>query len=182
MINFEIFLMQLDDNYTIFMKLYNESMSSIKAFLRQVPPGWQDVDEVLQETCLVLWKKFDLFEQGTNFTAWACVVARFEVLKYRRQKARDRHVFSEELINLLADETEQQSAHMANERLALRSCLNKLNYKQKQITLSAYSAHNSIKEVAQNYGRTPTALYKSLQRIRTHLLRCIKTEIANSEL
>jgi RNA polymerase sigma-70 factor (ECF subfamily) len=172
--------MHLDENYTAFMKFYNNSMPSIRAYLRQVLPGWEDVDEVLQETCLVLWKKFEQFDPDTNFTAWACVVAKFQVLKYKRKKARDRHVFSEELVNILADEANEKSTHMEQERQALKTCLNKLDSKQKVLTLNAYSGDKSIKEVAEMYGRTATALYKALNRIRTNLLRCIKTEVPSS--
>jgi RNA polymerase sigma-70 factor, ECF subfamily len=173
--------MHLDENYTAFMKFYNNSMPSLRAYLRQVLPGWEDVDEVLQETCLVLWKKFEQFDPDTNFTAWACVVAKFQVLKYKRKKARDRHVFSEELINILADEANEKSTHMEKERQALKTCLNKLDSKQKALTLNAYSGDKSIKEVAESYGRTATALYKALNRIRTNLLRCIKTEVPSHE-
>ena len=45
------------------------------------------------------------FTLGTNFKAWAFSVARYEVLNYRKQQARDaRLVFSEELEETFAEE------------------------------------------------------------------------------
>ena len=35
---------------------------------------------------------------------WACVIARFESLAYRRKMARDRLVFREDVLELMADE------------------------------------------------------------------------------
>ena len=68
--------------------------------------------------------------------------------------------------------------HFEHERKALQLCLGKLDSRQKQITMSAYSGEKNIKEVAQLYGRTATALYKALKRIRTNLMKCIKKEVS----
>mgnify|MGYP000113776971 CR=1 FL=1 len=52
----------------------------IEAFTKEKPeivitdikmPGMDGVDDVLQETNVVLWEKRATFEPGTNFRAWA---------------------------------------------------------------------------------------------------------------
>ena len=172
--------MQLDENYSEFMKLYSSAMPAVRAMLRNILPGWEDVDEVMQQTSLVLWKKFEEFETGTSFTSWACVVARYEALRYKRDKARDKHVFSDELIEILAEETDRHRRDLEQETKALQSCLQKLPENQRRLTLSAYSGDKNIKEVAELFGRTATAMYKALNRIRTNLLKCIKTEMTQS--
>ena len=45
-------------------------------------------DDVLQEVSTVLWRKFNDFEHGTNFNAWALNIARFSVLEWRRKQSR----------------------------------------------------------------------------------------------
>ena len=60
-----------------------------------------------------------------------------------------------------------------------KNCLNKLDDKQRKITLSAYSGEKNIKDIAELYGRTATAMYKALKRIRTNLLVCIKKEVSH---
>jgi RNA polymerase sigma-70 factor, ECF subfamily len=172
--------MDLDENYTRFMKQYTTCVPAVRAYLRQLLPTWNDVDEVVQETSLVLWKKYEEFEQGTDFTRWACVVARFEALKYRRKKARDRHNFGDDLFDLIAEEALEENDRLKTERLALNRCLAKLAPKQREITLSAYSGDNTIREVAENFGHSATALYKALNRIRQSLYKCIKTEATQS--
>ena len=44
------------------------------------------------------------FDPETEFLKWSQVVCRFEALKCRRRKARDRHVFSEDLLELSVGE------------------------------------------------------------------------------
>ena len=49
-----------------------------------VLPNRTDVDDLLQETNLVLWREFESFEIGTNFTAWAYRIAHNQVLAWRK--------------------------------------------------------------------------------------------------
>lgn len=63
-------------------------------------------NNILQETNLLLWQKADEFTAGTNFDAWATKVAYWQVKAYVRDRGRDRHVFSEELVTQLAESSE----------------------------------------------------------------------------
>ena len=41
--------------------------AALRAFVRSLLPRWEDTDDVMQETTLVAWRKFTLFEEGTSF-------------------------------------------------------------------------------------------------------------------
>ena len=43
----------------------------------------QDAEDVVQESGLVLWKKFHEYQPGTDFVRWACQIARYQSLKLR---------------------------------------------------------------------------------------------------
>ena len=66
--------------YEEFVRLFVAHEGRLRAFIRALLPTWADVDEVMQETSLVAWRKFARFERGTNFMAWAATIARFEAL------------------------------------------------------------------------------------------------------
>jgi hypothetical protein len=72
-------------------------------------------------------------------------VARYEVFNYRRTKARDRLVFDEDIIQLLADECQEEFAKGEQERRALDGCLKKLPAHQRELVLRVYSAGQKIK-------------------------------------
>ena len=61
--------------------------------------------DVLQETNLVLCKAAE-FVPGTNFTAWSCRVAYYEVRASLTNKGRDRHCFDDVLLSRLAARAE----------------------------------------------------------------------------
>ena len=50
----------------------------------------EDVDEITQEVSLIAWQKFDQLENVDEFPRWACVIARYRVLEFRRKRFRDR--------------------------------------------------------------------------------------------
>lgn len=163
-----------NEAYEQFVTRFTRSEPALRAFIRSLLPSWEDTIEVMQNTSLVLWRKFDTFDQNTEFLKWAFVVARFEVLKYRRTIARDRHVFDEDLIKQLAQESAEESDSLEAERIALRSCLAKLPKAQQDLVKSAYEPGTKIKDLAQQIGKSATALYKSLNRTRQRLLTCIE--------
>ncbi len=167
-----------NESYEQFVTLFTRNEPALRAFTRSLVPSWDDAVEVMQNTSLVLWRKFDTFDQNTEFLKWAFVVARFEVLKYRRTIARDRHVFDEDLVNRLAVESAEESDVLEAQRRALQHCLAKLPVAQQEMVKAAYEPGTKIKELAVQIGKSATALYKTLNRTRQQLLTCIEQTVA----
>lgn len=168
------------------MRLYASHELNVRAFVTSLLPNWEGVDEVMQESSLVMWKKFDQFDPdrpNSKFIDWAFMIARYEVLRYRRKKAIDRLVFSEDVYELLAAEAQEMAAERQPEQRlqALRSCSEKLDQGQRDLLQTAYADGVSIKDAAETVGRTPTGLYKALARIRRNLRRCIDLTLSEAK-
>lgn len=163
-----------DDNlYERFVQLFVAHEARLRSFVRALLPRWDDVDEVMQETSLVAWRKFAQFEQGTSFLAWAGAIARFEALKQQRKHSRDRLVFSNEVLDLLAREGIEESEPLERERAALEHCLESLDPPQRELLQGSYAPGARLHEVAAKTGKSVQAFYKTIQRIRLALLDCI---------
>lgn len=168
-----------------FVRLFSRHEGSVRAFVASLLPNWEGVDEVMQEASVVMWRKFDQFDpnrEGSSFLNWAFMIARYEALMYRRKKATDRLVFSEDIFELLAEEANEVLEEQPLRREALRKCLSKLEPRQQALVESVYTDGISIKDAATKVGRTPTGLYKALARIRETLLRCITLTISEQKL
>lgn len=164
----------------LFVRLLMRHDRVIRAFLRSLLPTHFDVDEVMQEVSVVAWRKFgDLHEPG-NFRRWVCRIARYEVLAYRRRQARDRLLLSEKLEQLIAEEGIDELSLREQQLKALEGCVEKLPAGRKQLVLSAYSANQTMKSIAEENGKTPEAIYKLLSRLRYELLRCIERTTAET--
>ena len=166
-----------DPQYESFVRLYSEHEPQIRAYLRSLLPSWQDVNEVIQNVAVVLWRKFDQFDLNTKFMKWVCVVARFEVLAYRRSKARHRLDYTDKVFDLMADEAVNEIAERKQELHALEQCLSTLPSNQNNLLSLAYTEGVKTKDVAQDLGVSPGSLYEKLNRIRKSLMRCIRQRI-----
>ncbi len=142
--------------------------------------------EVFQETSVTLWQKFGEFEAGSNFFAWACRVAYFEVLKYRQTRRRDRLRFGEGLLETLSNETLSNESSVGDRllrarRMALPDCVAKLPPADRELMEQRYAGDETIQEIAQRTGRPANTLYKALERIRHTLMTCIEETVGGGD-
>lgn len=169
-------------NYETFVRLLVEEESAVKTYVRRLVPTWHDVEEVVQQTSLIAWKKFDELDDIDRFGGWLMTIARFESLKHRRSMARNPLVFSDRLAELLADATGEIVAGDADRQQALEGCLQKLDQARRELILKTHQPGVTIREYAQQNSRPEEAIYKSVQRLRQKLLMCVKQTLAEQGL
>lgn len=160
-----------------FLRLLTHHEPELRAFVRACLPSLEDVDEVMQEVSLVAWKKFHTLDDRALFPRWACLIARYEILKRRRMHARDRLTFDEDIIQLLADEAADESPRRQRQLAALDECISKLPRERRELALAAYAPGASKKNLAAQLRSTEAALYQLLARIRMELWRCMEQSL-----
>ena len=170
---------KLGSEYT---RLVARHKDQIFSFIYSLVHTTADAEDLFQETCLVLWEKFEQFEPGTDFVAWACTTAQFKVLNFMRRKSRDRHFFSMEFITQLCEMQADQSELLDARSQALVDCVQKLPEKDRQLVELCYGGTESIKQVAKRIDRTAGSVYESLRRIRRVLFSCVNRNVATDGL
>ena len=170
------------DRHDQFLRLYVDQEESLRGFVRSLVPTREDAREVMQEVAAVLWRKFDELHTPEDFRRWAFGIARFEALGFRRDRARDRHVFNEDVLNLLADEAVASADAMEAERQVLDECLGKLPAAQRLLVEAAYAKGVQIDQMAAGMGRTAMSVYKALHRIRMMLMDCAQRALRREGL
>ncbi|WP_442508648.1 sigma-70 family RNA polymerase sigma factor [Novipirellula sp. SH528] len=169
-------------NYETFMRLLIEEESAVKAYVRRLVPTWHDVEEVVQQTSLIAWKKFDELDDINRFGGWLMTIARFESLKYRRSLALSPLVFSDKLAEQLADAAGNIVADDADRQQALEGCLQKLDQAKRELILDVHHPGVTIRGYAQQHSRPEQAIYKAVHRLRQQLLMCVKQTLADQVL
>jgi RNA polymerase sigma-70 factor (ECF subfamily) len=169
-------------NYETFVRLLIEEESAVKAYVRRLVPTWHDVEEVVQQTSLIAWKKFDELDDINRFGGWLMTIARFESLKHRRSLARSPLVFSDKLAEQLADATGNIVADDADRQQALERCLQKLDQAKRELILKVHQPGVTIRGYAQQNSRPEQAIYKLVHRLRQKLLTCVQQSLADAGL
>ena len=142
-----------------FVMLITRHQAALTGFLCSLLGNRTAGDEVLQETNLVLWKKREDFEVGTNFKAWAFKIARFQALAFlKREKRRPEFTFDEEVIEKLTVEAESTFVENDDREHALDTCLEKLTDEDRELIRDHYYSGLSMVDHAVQVGRTVGAL------------------------
>lgn len=173
-----------EERYGEFVGLLARHDQAIRRFVRSLLPTPEGVDDVLQETALECWKKFHTFspttadDAGNEFVRWACMVARYKALSWQRDRARDRLVFRQSVIEQLAHVALDQLDQREAERQAMERCLNKLSDEERRLVLSIHSPGQSIAQLAAETGAQVRRLYNRVNVLRRRLLECIQQRLA----
>ena len=160
-----------------FVQLLTAIQSRLYAYLCTLLANAGDARDVLQETNLVLWKKAGDYDFVRPFEAWAIRFAHFQALAWRKRLSRDRLVFDDATLDLLAAEFD--GAHTADDELrALEECLGKLPAKQRALVARRYQDAEPVNEIAASEGKPPNVIAAFLYRARKALAECISTVLA----
>ena len=140
-----------------------------------------DAEDVVQRASMTMWRCFDRFKPGTNFRNWAFQVAKNEALNHLTRARRDRHVFSEKMIELLASDNVHEVDNLEARRRALDSCVEKLPKDDHEIVSNCYAEGATVQSYAKQKGDSANKFYKKLNRIRGKLYKCIESQLGIEE-
>jgi RNA polymerase sigma-70 factor (ECF subfamily) len=162
-----------------FIRLLVKNEPVLRLYARTLLPDWKSVDDVLQEASVTLWEKFSQLRDEAGFLPWAKTVVRFKALSAIDRLRRDRHVFSDRVLELLAQEAEAFEAEERERSLrALRSCLEGFTPEHRELLLAPYFGEGRVITLAEQAGKSANALYKLLTRLREKLLTCVQTRLS----
>lgn len=161
-----------------YLKLLAQHEYAIKVYIITMIPRIYDADDIMQDVRLTMWKKFETFELGTNFKAWALQIAYYKIMDFRKRKGRENKklMFTDEFFDAVADASKKMNPEENDKRQSLLSCVSKLQEPHKQIISMRYKDRLTIEHIAEKMGRTVTATYRVISRIRASLKRCISSK------
>jgi len=162
-----------EQRHAEFLRCYTQNYHRIFGFILTLLPNTADAEEVLQETSIVLWNKFDTFEQGTDFVRWACAVAQRMTLKYRRERKKGPLLLGEEMLQEIASVRLESSDLLEQRRGILAGCMKKLSDPDRKLIQQQYAEKMTSRKLAVRLGRPENTVYKALSRIRRQLMECV---------
>ena len=166
------------DSQKQLMLLMTQHQRRIFSYIFTLVPSRADAEDILQNTSLVICEKFGEFQIGTDFAAWACQIAYWEVRRARQKFARAKVVFDQDVVDAVAQTAVAMIDEMSARHEALAGCLKKLHPRDREFVLTRYEPGCGVEEAARRSGRSIEAAYKALGRIRKVLLDCVSLRLA----
>ncbi|MCO6043273.1 sigma-70 family RNA polymerase sigma factor [Aeoliella sp. ICT_H6.2] len=155
------------------------SQNRLQGYIFTLTADREATQDILQSTNLVIWDKADEFVSGTNFVAWAFQIARYQVLAYRKKQMRCKLVFSDELVAELAEvmATDNSDEWFQARQAALTKCLEGISARNRDLFLLRYRNGLKMRDIANQIGKTASAVEKMVARLRGALLRCVEARL-----
>lgn len=157
-----------------FVLLMTQYHQRLYLFILSLVPHHSDAEEILQETNLELWRKFDQYRPGSDFRAWSFQIAYFKALSFLDRKKRDRLHFGREFFERVIAQAPALTSQVEERRDALEDCLEKLTVPDRELIRRRYESSAPIQVLAEELGRSVDAVYKAVARIRRALHECVQ--------
>lgn len=168
-------------SHEAFVALFARHQRRVAAYIGTLLPNLVDADEVMQETSIVLWRKWDAFDRDGDFVRWANGIAHRQVLRYLRERKRGARYFDDTLLAQIASEHERQSTVQESRDAALANCLTKLRATDFALINQRYRGDATAQQIADELKRPVKSIYRSLERIREQLLECVRRTLSAGE-
>jgi RNA polymerase sigma-70 factor, ECF subfamily len=157
-----------------FLSLFLRSEREIFRYVAALVPNVADAEDIVQQTAIALWEKFDAYDPNQPFTPWACRFALNKTKQWIERRQRWQALLEGGLAEELAQRREELRPEVETRLKHLEGCLGKLPENQRSIVEGYYYRRDGIEKLAEYSGRTVAATYKTLQRTREALQLCIE--------
>lgn len=116
-----------------------------------------------------------------SFCAWAIGVAKYEVLYFRRERATDKHLFGDDIVEQIASRYEILAEEVDPIREALKHCVDELKGRSGKIINLRYASGMRATAIAKEMTLSPGAVRMLLCRVREKSRRCIEKRMRRHE-
>ena len=169
--------MPIQDKNENFIQLLTESQNRLYGYIYTMIGDHSRSKDVLQETNLVLWRKYGELEEIDNFKAWSFTVCKFQVMAYLRDKKRDRLLLDPELAEMISETAEKENSLMSQAQPQLRKCIAELPEQNRSMIEMKYFKKMMMQDIAEKLKRSLTAVKVSIHRTRKVLQDCIRSKM-----
>ena len=165
---------QLDEHTLHVQTLFVQHQQAVLAYVLSLEPDVHDAQEIVQETFVTASRKAATWTCGTGFFPWACAIARFNTLHFQRTRGRRKARLADDVVELLAEQAEDDFSRFQNRVETLQKCLHELAPRARELINLRYHAGKLPTQVADEIGWTVNPVRVALTRARHALRDCLE--------
>ena len=150
---------------------FRQAKNPFRAYVYSIVRNQVETDDILQDAYIKMIEKKDQYDNTKNIKAWTMGFIRLQILKWRQGKAREKLIFSEDVIDAI-DETiiTEKTYNELEDRLEkMEEALPKLTKDSYNILRMKYFENKKNVEIAEHLGKSIAAVEMSLTRARREL-------------
>jgi RNA polymerase sigma-70 factor, ECF subfamily len=162
----------------LLVRLLSRHQDEMFRYIFALLPREEDARDVLQETSVALYRKFEDYDTHKPFLAWAYRFAFLEVLKQRERSQRAERHLRTEIVERLARVREEYEPVLHARLQALELCLDELPARDRELIQQRYQFKVHTEGLIKQFAPSRRTLFRRLERIRRQLSECITHRLA----
>lgn len=146
----------------------------VRACLARFVRTWEAVDDLAQDTFLRAFKSLPSYRAEAPFRLWILAIARNRAVQHLAEAARRRTRPLDAAVDAwMAEEAQADRPELSG----LRACLEKLPEHASALVNDFYFRRRTAVDIARESGRTESAVWMALLRLRQALRRCVESRL-----
>ncbi len=140
---------------------------------------WTVAEDVVQDTFIIVMKKYKTFQAGSSMLAWTRSILRLKVLQHldrekRRQSTLDNVLFEavDAALSNIDEKTYREEFRKCY--LPLKDCLSRISSRSHKLLTNVYAGKMSYEKTAESLGMTVEAVRKNLYRTKQQVRLCLQ--------
>jgi RNA polymerase sigma-70 factor len=156
---------------------------AVRSYLAAAAGDYHDAEDLFQDVSMTVWENRGSFRPGTDFCAWALAIARNRFLAHHKRCRGSTALMDPQALERLAEATRRivERTDVSARKRALRECFESLSDAARLALADRYRRLEPAEVAAARLGRTLSAYYSYLKRIRAALRRCVDGKLAGAE-
>jgi len=164
-----------------FLRHFLSAESSLRGYILTHVRDFGIAEDLLQQSALILWQKFDQYDASRSFLAWALGIARLEILNAARHQRPGRSLMDGDLDGLVVGEYLRLESELPRRRQLLRVCLKLLPESMTETVRLRYEEGIPLEQIAARLGKSLAAVKVILHRARLSLHECVRMKVSTPE-
>jgi RNA polymerase sigma-70 factor (ECF subfamily) len=157
--------------------LLTQHQEPLFRYIYSLVPCEADARDILQETSVALFRKWQQYDAARPFLPWAYRFAYLQVQKHREKSLRSPLLFTEDVMDLLASERAHLEDHLDERLRLLDGCLQKLTAQEKALVTSRYAQRDSAEAMMERFEMSRRTLFRNLELLRQRLHDCVTHQL-----
>ena len=125
-------------------------------------------DDIFQRACLIMWNKFDSFEEGTSFCAWGMQIIKNEFRNFFRKVNRNPVLFSQDHFDSNFESLIYEENLNDDSLEDMKILISRLD-KDSQKFINLYLQGDQIDQIAKRVGKSKQTFYNKFCKIKKYL-------------
>src|SRR4051794_33247428 len=131
-----------------FLSLFLRSEREVFRYVAALVPNVTDAEDIVQQTAVALWEKFDAYDPNQPFTPWACRFALNKARQWIERRQRWQALLDHGLAEELARRRQELQPDFELRLARLEGCLRKLPDGQRSLVEGYYYERAGIETLA----------------------------------